>query len=51
VAHGTPKNADEFVPLKRLPVYENCRLKTAIFIKMGEYVQKTRKSLNKIKGV
>jgi hypothetical protein len=37
--------------LKRLPAHENRRLKTAIFIKIGEYVQKTLKSPNKIKGV
>jgi hypothetical protein len=37
--------------LKRLPAHENHRLKAAIFIKKGEYAQKTPESLNKIKGM
>jgi hypothetical protein len=50
VAHGTPKNADDFAPLEAPACARKSPFENGDFYKNGEYVQKTLKSLNKIKG-
>jgi hypothetical protein len=50
VAHGTPKNADDFAPLEAPACARKSPFENGDFYKKGEYVQKTPKSLNKIKG-